>query len=159
MATVGWSDDAYVSQPARRHGSANPPVGGYDGYDQTYFIFEPQVNVSVRIAHGVAMVGGVGYRVIGWANRWQDQIRGVTGTFAIRFGVHYAASIFLFWFEVVEFLCQTNGTMPQGKPHNRLVKLKNHRTHLLLTIVQHLCYQALCFPLLPINRGYTIHPV
>jgi hypothetical protein len=32
------------------------------------------------------MVGGVGYRVIGWANGWEDQIRGGTGTFAIRFG-------------------------------------------------------------------------
>jgi hypothetical protein len=86
VANVGWNGDAYVNQPAGRNGSANPPAGGYDGYDQTYFIFEPQVNVSVRIAPGVSMVGGVGYRVIGAANGWEDQIRGLTGTFAIRFG-------------------------------------------------------------------------
>jgi hypothetical protein len=59
---------------------------GYYGYNQTYFIFEPQVNVSLRLARGVAMVGGVGYRVIGWANGWEDQIGGLTGSFAIRFG-------------------------------------------------------------------------
>jgi len=86
VATVGWNDYAYVNQPAGRHGPAYPPAGGYYAYDQTYFIFEPQVNVSLRIAPGVAMVGGVGYRVIGWANGWEDQIQGLTGTFAIRFG-------------------------------------------------------------------------
>jgi hypothetical protein len=83
VATVGY---AYVNQPAPRHGPAYPPVGGYYAYDQTYFIFEPQVNVTLRIAPGVAMVGGVGYRVIGWANGWEDQIQGLTGSFAIRFG-------------------------------------------------------------------------
>jgi hypothetical protein len=86
VATVGWNDYAYVNQPSPRHGSAYPPAGGYYAYDQTYFVFEPQVNVTLRIAPGVAMVGGVGYRVIGWANGWEDQIQGLTGTFAIRFG-------------------------------------------------------------------------
>jgi hypothetical protein len=61
-------------------------VGGYYAYDQSYFVFEPQVNVSLRLVPGVAVVGGVGYRVIGWANGWEDQIQGMTGTFAIRFG-------------------------------------------------------------------------
>jgi hypothetical protein len=86
VATVGWNDYAYVNQPAPRHGSAYPPAGRYYAYDQTYFVFEPQVNVTLRIAHGMAVVGGVGYRVIGWANGWEDQIQGLTGTFAIRFG-------------------------------------------------------------------------
>jgi hypothetical protein len=86
ITTVGWNDYAYVSQPAGRHGSAHPPAGGYYAYDQAYFIFEPQVNVSLRIVPGVAMIGGVGYRVIGWANGWNDQIQGLTGSFGIRFG-------------------------------------------------------------------------
>jgi hypothetical protein len=86
VATVGWNDYAYAGQPAGRHGSMQPPVGGYYEYDQTYFIFEPQVNLSLRIARGVAMVGGVGYRVIGWADGWEHQFEGLTGTFAIRFG-------------------------------------------------------------------------
>jgi hypothetical protein len=86
VATVGANDYLYMNQPADRHGSMYPPVGGYYAYDQAYFVFEPQVNVSLRLVPGVAMVGGVGYRVIGWANGWEDQIQGVTGTFAIRFG-------------------------------------------------------------------------
>lgn len=86
VATVGVNDYVYINQPAPRHGPAYPPMGGYYAYDQAYFVFEPQVNVSLRIVPGVAMVGGVGYRVIGWANGWEDQIQGVTGTFAIRFG-------------------------------------------------------------------------
>jgi len=32
------------------------------------------------------MVGGVGYRLVAWANGWEDQIQGLTGTFAIRVG-------------------------------------------------------------------------
>ena len=44
------------------------------------------MNVTVRVARGIAMVGGVGYRVIAAANGWEDQIQGLTGTFAIRFG-------------------------------------------------------------------------
>jgi hypothetical protein len=88
VATVGWPVYADVHEPAGRHGSAYPPAGGYYayGYDQGYFIFEPQLNLTVRIAPGVAMVGGVGYRVIGAANGFEDQIQGLTGTFAIRFG-------------------------------------------------------------------------
>ena len=86
VATVGWYDDVYTLEPAPRHGSVYPPPGGYYAFDQTYFVFEPQVNVTVRVAPGLAMVGGVGYRVIGWANGWEDQIQGLTATFAVRFG-------------------------------------------------------------------------
>jgi len=86
VATVGVNDYLYMNQPAGRHGAMYPPVGRYYAYGQAYFVFEPQVNVSLRLVPGVAMVGGVGYRVIGWANGWEDQIQGVTGTFAIRFG-------------------------------------------------------------------------
>jgi hypothetical protein len=40
----------------------------------------------VRIVPGLAVVGGAGYRVIGWANGWEDQLQGFTATVAIRFG-------------------------------------------------------------------------
>ena len=86
VATVGWDDYAYIAQPKGGRGMVYPPPPGYYAFEQTYFVFEPQVNVSVRVAPGLAMVGGVGYRVIGWANGWEDQIQGLTGTFAIRFG-------------------------------------------------------------------------
>jgi hypothetical protein len=86
VATVGWRDDVYIAQPAGGRGMVYPAPPAYYVFDQTYFVFEPQVNVTVRVAPGMALVGGVGYRVIGWANGWEDQIQGLTGTFAIRFG-------------------------------------------------------------------------
>jgi hypothetical protein len=66
-----------------------PPMGSTGGYylfDQGFFIAEPQLNVTVRIAHSVALIGGVGYRVIGAANGFEDQLQGLTGSAAIRFG-------------------------------------------------------------------------
>jgi hypothetical protein len=88
VTTVGWN--GYYGGSGNGSRYPQPQDGYYDygyyGYDQTYFIFEPQVNLSVRVARGVAIVGGAGYRVIGWANGWEDQIGGLTGTFAIRFG-------------------------------------------------------------------------
>ena len=86
VTSVGWDDYAYIMEPSPRHGSVYPPVYGYYWYDQGYFIFEPQVNVGVRIVPGLSLVGGVGYRLIGWANGWEDQIGGLTGSVAIRFG-------------------------------------------------------------------------
>jgi len=86
VTSVGWDDYAYIQEASPRHGSVYPPVYGYYWYDQAYFIFEPQVNVGIRIVPGLSLVGGVGYRVIGWANGWEDQIGGLTGSVAIRFG-------------------------------------------------------------------------
>ena len=91
IATVGGSDDVYyIARPTGgRSGSRHmiyPPPPGYYVFDEGYFVFEPQVNVTVRFARGMALVGGAGYRVIGGANGWENQIRGVTGTLAIRFG-------------------------------------------------------------------------
>jgi hypothetical protein len=60
--------------------------GGYYLVDQGFFIAEPQLNITLRVAHGVAVVGGVGYRVIGAANGFEDQLQGITGSVAIRFG-------------------------------------------------------------------------
>jgi len=62
------------------------PTGRSFLLDQGFFIAEPQLNVTVRIGHGVALVGGVGYRVIAAANGFEDQIQGLTGSAAIRFG-------------------------------------------------------------------------
>jgi len=75
-----------------RHGpptETRPPMGSAGGYYlfyQGFFIAEPQLNVTVRIGHGVALVGGVGYRVIGAANGFEDQLQGLTGSATIRFG-------------------------------------------------------------------------
>jgi hypothetical protein len=91
VANIGW-EDYYVPDrprgPQPRHGGGYPPQGGYyySTFDQGYFVFEPQVNLSVRIVPGLAVVGGAGYRVVGWANGWEDQLQGFTATVAIRFG-------------------------------------------------------------------------
>ena len=91
VANIGWEDyfvPDYPKGPQPRHGGGYPPQGGYyySTFDQGYFVFEPQVNLSVRIVPGLAVVGGAGYRVIGWANGWEDQLQGFTATVAIRFG-------------------------------------------------------------------------
>jgi len=86
ITSVGWYDDVYIMEPSPKHGYVYPPPAGYYWADQGYFVFEPQVNVSVRMAPGLSLVGGVGYRVIGWADGWEDKIGGLTGTVAIRFG-------------------------------------------------------------------------
>jgi hypothetical protein len=56
-------------------------------FDQDFFIFEPQGNVLVRLADRVFIDAGVGYRVIAAANGWEDRLRGVSGSVAIRFGL------------------------------------------------------------------------
>jgi hypothetical protein len=88
VTTVLWSGRAFVDErwSSGRHGTTFPPISGAFWYDQGYFVFEPQANVTVRIAPGVSLAGGIGYRVIGWSNGWDDQIGGLTGSFAIRFG-------------------------------------------------------------------------
>ena len=86
IATVGGRDDVYVAKPSGGRHAVYPPAPGYYVFDEGYFVFEPQANVTVRFAPGMALVGGVGYRVIGGANGWENQIQGLTGTLAIRFG-------------------------------------------------------------------------
>ena len=89
VTSLGWDDYAYIMEPgpSPKHGSVYPPpYYGYYWFDQGYFIFEPQVNVTVRLVPGLSLVGGAGYRVIGWADGWEDQIGGFTGSVAIRFG-------------------------------------------------------------------------
>jgi hypothetical protein len=90
VANVGWEDYAvpdYPQRPQPKHGGGYPPQGGYYyTFDQGYFVFEPQVNVTLRFAPGLAVVGGAGYRVIGWANGWEDRLEGFTATAALRFG-------------------------------------------------------------------------
>ena len=91
VANIGWEDyyvPDYPQVPQPKHGGGYPPSGGYYYYtfDQGYFVFEPQLNVTVRLVPGLAVVGGAGYRVIGWANGWEDQLQGFTATVAIRFG-------------------------------------------------------------------------
>ena len=91
VANIGLGDYALANSPQRpqpRHGGGYPSQGGYYYYtvDQGYFVFEPQANLTLRVAPGFAVVAGAGYRLIGWANGWEDQLEGLTATVALRFG-------------------------------------------------------------------------
>ncbi|MCX6551829.1 MAG: hypothetical protein NTY02_12660 [Acidobacteria bacterium] len=80
--------DGHGRYGATSQGGNTPPASnqGYYLYDQDFFIFEPGVNLTWRMARGFALVGGVGYRVIAGANGFEDQLGGVSGSIAIRFG-------------------------------------------------------------------------
>jgi len=86
VTTVGWDDYAYIQEPSPRTGRCIRRRTATTGTTRRTSSSSRRVNVSLRVARGVAMVGGVGYRVIGWANGWEDQLQGLTGTFAIRIG-------------------------------------------------------------------------
>ncbi len=55
-------------------------------YHQGFFVAEPQADVIVRLSNWICFNAGVGYRVIGAANGAESQLRGVVGSFAVRFG-------------------------------------------------------------------------
>lgn len=51
-----------------------------------FFVAEPQVNVLWRVAPWMRVDVGGGYRFIGASNLLQDQLRGASGSVALRFG-------------------------------------------------------------------------
>jgi hypothetical protein len=55
-------------------------------YHQGFFIAEPQADLVVRLAGWMQLNAGVGYRLIGAAHGAEDQLRGVVGSVAVRFG-------------------------------------------------------------------------
>lgn len=56
-------------------------------FDDTFFVFEPQLNVRVRLVDWLALEGGVGYRVIASENDVSSRLDGVAGTVGVRIGV------------------------------------------------------------------------
>lgn len=69
--------------------SASPTVSGRRArviFHDQFFIAEPEVNVSLRLAKWLRLSGGVGYRVIGSAEGLEDRLRGTTGNLALQFG-------------------------------------------------------------------------
>jgi hypothetical protein len=55
-------------------------------FDQEFLIFEPQADLLVRITRSIRLDAGVGYRVIGGAERVENRLRGVTGSIGLQFG-------------------------------------------------------------------------
>ena len=78
--------------------SAHFPVRGRDGspitgatpvlVNEQFFIAEPQVDALWRITGWLRLDAGVGYRAIGGADLLHEQLRGVSGSIALRLGGH-----------------------------------------------------------------------
>jgi hypothetical protein len=56
--------------------------------NEQFFIAEPQIDALWRINGWLRLDAGVRYRAIGGADLLHDQLRGVSGTIAVRFGGH-----------------------------------------------------------------------
>lgn len=55
-------------------------------WSETFLIFEPQGIVTVKLFDRVGLDLGVGYRVIGADDCWNEGLQGVTGSIAITSG-------------------------------------------------------------------------
>ena len=55
---------------------------------RAFFIAEPQFDALWRIAGWLRLDAGVGYRAVGGADLLHEQLRGVSGSIALRFGGH-----------------------------------------------------------------------
>ena len=54
--------------------------------DETFFIVEPQANVTWRLARWLALNAGVGYRLVAGADFLDDELRGISGNVGLQFG-------------------------------------------------------------------------
>jgi len=54
-------------------------------FREYFFVFEPQADVQFGITRWLRLTGGVGYRVIGAADGFEDRLRGVSGSIAVQF--------------------------------------------------------------------------
>ena len=97
-ATLGRPYGELFGNPAPLPHNAHFPPRGRTGssftsttpvlVNEQFFIAEPQIDALWRINGWLRLDAGVGYRAIGGANLLHDQLRGVSGTIAVRFGGH-----------------------------------------------------------------------
>ncbi|MFN8061065.1 MAG: hypothetical protein U0Q12_18040 [Vicinamibacterales bacterium] len=55
-------------------------------YRETFYVVEPQLEITVRLADRLHLQVGAGYRFVGTEFGADDRLRGATGSVAIRFG-------------------------------------------------------------------------
>jgi len=82
---IGWDGSGREVSPAVSGPGGELPAEGLILYDQGYFVFEPEVDVSVIVGSHVMLAGSVGYRMISHANGLEDQLKGMTASFSVRF--------------------------------------------------------------------------
>jgi hypothetical protein len=62
-------------------------VGRRYYFGETFFVFEPQVDATIRFGSHVGLNVGVGYRLIAGADDFNEDLQGVSGSIALQFGV------------------------------------------------------------------------
>jgi hypothetical protein len=73
--------------PTPRHGYTIPITGSTQvGVHDDFFIAEPQVNLLVRVVPWMRLDVGASYRAVTSADLIEHQIRGASGSIALRFG-------------------------------------------------------------------------
>ena len=86
-----WPSQAAAQRhghPVRPAGSSVVVVRPAFYVNEGFFIAEPQVDALWRINGWLRLDAGVGYRAIGGADLLHEQLRGVSGAIALRFGGH-----------------------------------------------------------------------
>lgn len=78
----GWGHDHDTHPPF----VPGQPVTRQVAYSTGFFVAEPQLSFIVKLADWVAIDASAGYRLVAWANGFDDRFRGPTGSIAIRFG-------------------------------------------------------------------------
>jgi len=84
LVKVGWNGSQGVVNPLMPRTAPNTLEDGSYLFDQGYLVFEPQVDVSVSLGPKLALGGGVGYRLIGRAGGFEDQLKGMTVSFSVQ---------------------------------------------------------------------------
>jgi hypothetical protein len=73
-------------RPGARGSSAGPVVVRDVTYEEAFMVFEPQADLTVRLGGDWRLAFGLGYRLTNASEYFDDRMRGLTGTVAIRFG-------------------------------------------------------------------------
>jgi hypothetical protein len=62
--------------------------GGYDDFHEGFFVFEPEVQVTARLARELHVTGGIGYRLTSTYHGGisGDRLNGLSGSISVRFG-------------------------------------------------------------------------
>lgn len=84
LVKVGWNGSRGVVNPLMPRTGPNTLEDGSYMFDQGYLVFEPQVDVSVALGRRLRLGGGVGYRMIGRAGGFEDQLEGMTVSCAVQ---------------------------------------------------------------------------
>jgi hypothetical protein len=81
-------DVRFGARHGGKHGPPPPPTLADRRvlWSDAFFIAEPQANLLVNLTDWCRINAGVGYRLVGASNDFDDRLTGVSGTIAVQFG-------------------------------------------------------------------------